>query len=73
MFYQIILTVVQLFLQIILIKSFCSLHSKGEGEMQFRLSDLLKEIAFSFFVCSLNIHKDIIMDRMTFERNSSLG
>ena len=49
MFYQIILTVVQLFLQIILIKSFCSLHSKGEGEMQFRLRDLLKEIAFSFF------------------------
>ena len=60
MFYQIILTVVQLFLQIILIKSFCSLHSKGEGEMQFRLRDLLKEIAFSFFfVRSLNIHKDI--------------
>ena len=53
MFYQIILTVVQLFLQIILIKSFCSLHSKGEGEMQLRLRDLLKEIAFSFF---LSVH-----------------
>ena len=53
MFYQIILTVVQLFLQIILIKSFGSLHSKGEGEMQFRLRDLLKEIAFSFF---LSVH-----------------
>ena len=32
------------------------LHWNGQGEMQFRLSDLLKEIVF--FVCSLNMHKN---------------